>query len=79
METEGNPVEDAVVSEATEFLLHLFGDAEGVLLRPGGSGCGLRDSGWCSDAKDESGCKKRQSASSQMRKSVHWFTPISEK
>ena len=47
VEAEGDPVEDAVVGEAGELLLDLLGDAQGVLLRPGGAGGGvLGEDGW---------------------------------
>ena len=54
MEAEGDPVENAVVGKAAEPLLHLFGDPEGVVLRPGRGGV-LGNDGWSSKAEDESG------------------------
>ena len=41
MNAEGDPVEDGVVAETAEFVLHVFDDADGVLLRPGGTGFGF--------------------------------------
>ena len=72
MDAEGDPVEDAVGGEAGELLLHLFDDAEGVLLRPGGGGSGLGDCSWCGEAEDQSGSEKGQRPSSQIGTEDSW-------
>jgi hypothetical protein len=56
MEAEGNPVEDAIVGEAAEPLLHLFDDTEPVVLRPGRRGA-LSNDGWNNKAEDKSSRK----------------------
>jgi hypothetical protein len=77
MEAEGEPVEDAVVREAAQFLLHLGHDLHAVFLRPGGAG-GLGDEVGGSEREDESGGKGWQGATGQTGHGGHGFTPYAE-
>jgi hypothetical protein len=71
MEAESDPVENAKVGEASEPLLHLFGDAERVVLRPC-RGRALSNEGRHSKAEDESGYNDRQGTAGQRRQYFHW-------
>jgi hypothetical protein len=71
MEAESDPVENAKVGEAGEPLLHLFGYAERVVLRPCRGGV-LGSEGRHTKAEDESGYNDRPGTAGQRRQYFHW-------
>jgi hypothetical protein len=74
METERDPVENAVVGESGEPLFCTSLAMRSVSSCDHVEEGALGYNGWSGKAEDESGCKYRQCTASQRRQNFHWLT-----